>query len=56
MNNPRVVEMPLNKSTKLNLDFAGIVEYTGCISADGYDPPPMSVLVMTLNNLMMRIN
>ena len=32
---------------------AGAVEYTDCFSAEGYDPP-MSVLDMTLNNLMVR--
>ena len=34
---------------------AGAIEYTDCTSAEGQDPPPpMSVLYMTLNNLMMR--
>ena len=31
---------------------AGTVEYTDCSSAEGKTPPPMSVLDMTLNNLM----
>ena len=31
---------------------AGVVEYTGCFSADGEDPHPLSVQDMTLNNLM----
>ena len=35
--------------------YAGAVEYTDCTSAEGKDtPPPMSVLDMTLNNLMVR--
>ena len=33
----------------------GAVEYTECISAEEYDPSPMSVLDMTLNNLMVRL-
>ena len=27
---------------------AGVVKYTGCFSAEGYDPTTTSVLVMTL--------
>ena len=34
--------------------LAGAVEYTDCTSAEGQDPPPMSVLDMTLNSLMVR--
>ena len=34
--------------------LAGSVEYTDCISAEGLDHPPMSVLDMTLNSLMAR--
>ena len=34
--------------------LAGTVEYTDCISAEGKTSPP-SVLDMTLNNLMMRL-
>ena len=33
---------------------AGTVEYTDCYSAEKY-PPLMSVLIMTLNNLMVRL-
>ncbi len=33
---------------------AEAVEYTDCTFAEGYDPPPMSVLDMTLNSLMVR--
>ena len=32
--------------------LAGAVEYTNCFSVK--DPPPMSVLDMTLSNLMVR--
>ena len=32
----------------------GAVEYTDCTFAEGYTPPPMSVLDMSLNNLMVR--
>ena len=32
----------------------GAVEYTDCTFAAGWDPPPTSVLDMTLNNLMVR--
>ena len=32
----------------------GAVEYTDCFSAGGNTPLPMSVLEMTLNNLMVR--
>ena len=35
---------------------AGIVEYSDCISAEGYDPlPPMSVLDITQNHLIMNL-
>ena len=30
---------------------AGAAEYTDCFFVEKYDPPPMSVLDMTLNNL-----
>ena len=33
--------------------LAGAVEYIDCTSADG-NPPPTSVLDMTLNNLIVR--
>ena len=33
---------------------AGAVEYTDCISAEGWYPHPTSVLDMIPNNLMMR--
>ena len=33
---------------------AGAVEYTDCTSAEVWDPPPMSVLDMTVNDLMVR--
>ena len=33
----------------------GAVEYADCISAEGYDHPPTSVLNMTLNNQMVRL-
>ena len=34
---------------------SGAIEYTDCISAEGIrPPPPMSVLYMTLNNLIVR--
>ena len=35
-------------------ESAGAVEYTDCIFAEGLDHPPMSVLAMILNNLMVR--
>ena len=36
------------------VQLAGAAEYTECFSGEGYDPTPMSVLDMTLKNLMMR--
>ena len=33
---------------------AGVVEYTDCISSEGY--PPTSVLDVKLNNLMVRLH
>ena len=36
--------------------LAGAAEYIDCFSVDGEDyPPPTSVLGMTLNNLMVRL-
>ena len=37
---------------------AGALEYTDCFSAEGYDPPPppINVLDMTLNYLMVRFH
>ena len=35
---------------------AGVVEYTDCITAERQDPPPMSVLDMTLSILMVRLH
>ena len=41
---------------QLNLaQLAGAVKYTDCISTEGQDPPPMSVLIMTVNNLRVRL-
>ena len=41
------------KLTLCIAQLAGAVEYTNCTSAEGVRPPPsMSVLDMTLNNLM----
>ena len=34
---------------------AGAVEYSDCITAEGVRLPPMSVLDMTLNSLMVRL-
>ena len=34
---------------------AGVVEYTNCTSAEGVTLPTTSVLDVTLNNLMVRI-
>ena len=34
---------------------AGALEYTDCFSAERLDPHPMSVLDMTLNNLIVRL-
>ena len=44
----------INLSINQLAQSAGAVEYTDCFSAEGYDPPPTSVLDMTLNNLMVR--
>ena len=35
--------------------FAGGAEYTDCMSAEGKTPPTSVLLVMTLNNLMVRL-
>ena len=35
--------------------MAGAVKYTNFISEEGQDPPPTSVLDMTLNNLIVRL-
>ena len=35
--------------------LAGAVEYTDCISAEEYPIPRMSILDMTLNHLMVRL-
>ena len=45
------------KMIKINLiaQLAGAVEYTVCISTERYDALPNSVLDMTLNNLMVRL-
>ena len=44
----------LNISSSCFAQLAGAVEYTDCITAEGYGRPPTSVLDMTLNNLMVR--
>ena len=36
------------------VQLIGAVEYTDCISTEELDPPTLSVLIMTLNNLMVR--
>ena len=35
---------------------AGAVEHVDCISADWYDSPPVSVLDLTLNHLMVMLH
>ena len=48
--------MPLSKETKPNLVLSACaVEYTDCINAVALEQPPTSVLDMTLNNLMVRL-
>ena len=43
-----------NFSLRFFAQSAGAVEYTDCFSAEGKTLPTTSVLVMTLNNLMVR--
>ena len=51
------VYMYVRKCNSPNLvaQLAGAVEYTDCISAKEWPPPPMSILDITLNNLMVRL-
>ena len=53
-NNKDEDNSPKNLNDKSLAQLAGAVEYTNCTSSEGYDPPPTSVLDMTLNNLMVR--
>ena len=40
---------------QINLQLAGAVEYTNCISAEVYDPSPTSVLGLMQNNPMTKL-
>ena len=40
---------------KAHSQAIGAVEYASCISTEGQDSSPLSVLDMTLNNLMVRL-
>ena len=45
---------PFGSHTKMFPQSDGAEEYTDCTSAEDKTPPPVSVLDMTLNNLMVR--